>query len=75
VRAGRARVTVAFKVRGRTVKLSRVVKLSPFTPRTVTIHATGAKLRSLRRAAPLKAEITVRTFSGRNPVTARTVIR
>jgi hypothetical protein len=72
VHAGRARVTVAFKVRGKTIKVGRIVKLAPFTARTVTIRPAGAKLRSLRRHAPLDAEITVRTFSGKTPVTAKT---
>jgi hypothetical protein len=63
VRIGRARVTLAFKVRDKTVKVGKVVKLAPYTGRAVTIRATGAKLRSLRRAlanGPLAAEITVR---------------
>ena len=78
LRAGRARVTVAFKVRGRTVKVARTVKLAAYTARSVTIHPTGAKLRSLKRAlkrGPVDAEITVRTFSGKTPVTAKTVVR
>jgi hypothetical protein len=75
VRAGPARVTVAFKVRGHTIKLARVVKLAPYTARTVTLHATGAKLRSLRRHAPLSAEISVRTPGTQDAVTAKTVIR
>ncbi|MDA0163426.1 hypothetical protein OM076_24345 [Solirubrobacter ginsenosidimutans] len=77
VRAGRARVTVAFTVRGRAVKVARIVTLKPYTARPVTVRATGAKLRSLRRAAakgPLSAEITVRTISGKTPVTAKTTV-
>jgi hypothetical protein len=75
VHAGRARVTVAFTVRGRTVKLGKVVALKPYAERAVTVRATGAKLRSLRRAAArgeLTAEITVRTIGGKTPVTAKT---
>jgi hypothetical protein len=75
VHAGRARVTVAFKVRGRTVKLGKVVALKPYAERAVTVRATGAKLRSLRRAAAqgeLTADITVRTISGKTPATAKT---
>jgi hypothetical protein len=75
--AQRARMAVAFKVRGRTVKLGRVVKLGALTSREVTIRAGGAKLRSLRRAlakGPLSAEITVRTFSGKTPVTVKTKV-
>jgi hypothetical protein len=77
VRAGRTRVTVAYKVRGRTVKVGKVVKLAPYTARSVTIKATGAKLRSLRRAAAqgaLSAEITARTFSGKTPVSAKVTV-
>ena len=78
VRAGRTRVTLAVKVRGRTVKLGKIVTLAPYTPRTVTLRATGAKLRSLRRAvarAPLTGEITVRTINGKTPVTATNTVR
>ena len=77
MRAGRTRVTVAYKVRGKTVKVGKIVKLAPYTARSVTIKATGAKLRSLRRAAAkasLSAEITARTFSGKTPVTAKTTV-
>jgi hypothetical protein len=77
VRAGRTRVTVAFSVRGKTVKVGKVVKLSPYAARTVTVKAVGARLRSLKRAAksgPLAAEITARTFSGKTPVTAKTTV-
>ena len=75
--AGRARVTVGFTVRGRTVKLGKLVTLKAATERTVTVRATGAKLRSLRRAArrgALTAQITVRTISGKTPVTATTKV-
>jgi hypothetical protein len=75
--AGRARVTAAFKVNGRTVKIARTVKLAAYTARSVTMRPTGAKLRSLKRAlkkGPLNAEITVRTFSGKTPVTTKTVV-
>jgi hypothetical protein len=78
VRAGKARVTVAFKVRGRTVKLARTVTLTPYTARTVTLRPRGPKLRSLRRAVargPVKATITVRPSGGGSPVTAKTVVR
>jgi hypothetical protein len=77
-RAGRARVTVAFKVHGRTLKLAKVVALKPYVERTVAVRAGGAKLRSLRRAlasGALSAEITVRTISGKTPVTASTKVR
>jgi hypothetical protein len=43
----------------------------------VTVRSTGAKLRSLRRAArkgPLTAQITVRTFNGKSAVTATTKV-
>ena len=78
VRAGRARVTVAFTVRGRALKVGRIVTLKPYAARSVTVKATGAKLRALKRAAArgaLDAEITVRTISGKTPVTAKTVLR
>jgi hypothetical protein len=77
VRAGRARVTLAFKVGERTVKVGTIVKLAPYAARSVTVRATGAKLRSLKRAVkrgPLSAEITVRTLRGTSPVTARTTV-
>jgi hypothetical protein len=71
-------VTVAFKVRSRALKVGKVVTLKPYTARSVTVKASGAKLRSLRRAlaaGPLPAEIIVRTFSGKTPVTAKTTVR
>jgi hypothetical protein len=74
VRAGRTRVTVAFKARGKTVKLGKVVKLAPYTARSVTIRGRGAKLRSLRRMlakGAVKAEVTARTLSGKTPVTTK----
>ena len=57
---GPTRITAAFG----TIKLSKVVGLTRGTLRTVTLKATGAKLRKLQRAArkhPLKAQITVRS--------------
>ncbi len=75
---GSARVTVAFKVRGRPVRVTRTVKLKPFTARTVTLRPGGATRRSLERAlrrGPLTAAITVRTLDGRNPVTVKTIVR
>ena len=57
VAAGPARVTARFRVRGHTIELARTVTLTPYVARTVTLRASGAKLRSLRRHAPLKAEI------------------
>ncbi|MDA0163427.1 hypothetical protein OM076_24350 [Solirubrobacter ginsenosidimutans] len=72
VRPGPARVTVAFTVRGHLVKLARTVTLAPYVPRTITLRATGAKLRSLRRHAPVKGEITVRTPGAVNAVSAAT---
>jgi len=74
VAAGPARVTVAFTVRGHTIKLARTVALQPYVARTVTLRAGGAKLRSLRRHRPLDAEIAVRAPGGM-PITTRTVIR
>ena len=77
VRAGRARVTLAFRVRGKTVRVGTIVKLAPYTARSVTVRATGAKLRSLRRAlakGPSTAEVTVRTFSGKTPVTTKVTV-
>ena len=56
---GPARVTARFTVRGHTFQLARTVTLTPYVARTVTLRATGATLRSLRRHAPLKAEIAV----------------
>jgi hypothetical protein len=75
VRPGPARVTVAFTVRGHLVKLARTVTLAPYVPRIITLHASGAKLRSLRRHAPVKGEITVRTPATANAVTATTTVR
>jgi hypothetical protein len=63
VAAGPARVTARFRVRGHTIELARTVTLTPYVARTVTLRATGAKLRSLRRHAPLKAEIAVGAVS------------
>jgi hypothetical protein len=78
VRAGRTRVTVAFKLgNGKTVKVGKVVALEPYVARSVTVKATGAKLRSLKRAAKrgaLSAAITARTFNGKSPVTAKTTV-
>jgi hypothetical protein len=71
VRAGPARVTVAFKVRGHTIKLARTVTLAPYVARTVTLRAAGPKLRSLRRHAPVNAEIAARTPGEANAVTAK----
>jgi hypothetical protein len=74
IRAGRARVTVALKVRGKTVKLGKLVPLMPYTAKKVTIRATGPKLRSLRRmlaGGALSAEITARTIRGESPVTTK----
>ena len=53
-------MTAALKVRGHTIQLARTVNLAPYEARTVTLRATGATLRSLRRHAPLNAEIAVR---------------
>jgi hypothetical protein len=78
VRAGRTRITMAFKVHGKTVKVGRVVKLAPYTQRTVTVKAKGAKLRSLRRALAHRKQtvtVTARTFSGKTPVTVKTKVR
>jgi hypothetical protein len=76
-RTGRARVTVAFDVRGRTVKLAKIVTLKADAERAVTVRATGSKLRSLRRAVrsgALTAQIAVRSISGKTPITATTKV-
>ena len=75
VLAGRARVTVAFKVRGRTVKFARIVKLKAFTARTVTVRPKGVAARIARRVAPVKAHVTVRRFNGKDPLTMKTTLR
>jgi hypothetical protein len=75
VRAGPARLTAAFKVRGHTITLARTVTLAPNVARTVTLRPGGAKLRSLRRHAPLTAEIRVRTPGEADTVTATTRVR
>jgi hypothetical protein len=75
VRPGLTRVTAAFTVRGHQIKLARTVTLVPYVSRTITLKATGPALRSLRRHAPVKGEITVRTPGTANAMTARTVIR
>src|SRR3954454_1352750 len=59
VAGGPARVTASFTLRDHTLQLARRVTLTPYVTRTVTLRATGATLRSLRRHAPLKAEIAV----------------
>ena len=64
-------MTVAFNARGKTIKL---VPLTPYTAKTVTIRATGAKLRSLRRmlaGGGISAEITARAIRGQFPVTTK----
>ena len=74
----KARVTATFKVRGRTIKVARTVNVDVTAARTLTLRPTGAKLRSLRRAAKrgkLTAQITVRSPDGGNTVTAKTVVR
>jgi hypothetical protein len=71
VAAARARVTASLKVRAHTVRLERTVDLVPYVARTVTLRASGATLRSLRRHTPLQAEIEVAGTS----VTATTVVR
>jgi hypothetical protein len=75
VRTARARITVAFKKRGRTVKFARVVALKAFTARTVRVRPGGAALRSLRRASPVQATVTVRTLAGDDPLTLNTTFR
>jgi hypothetical protein len=77
IHAGRARVTVALRARGKTIKLGRVVRLAPYVARTITVHPTGAKLRALRKAArsrSLQGKITVRTMRGQTPVTAKVTV-
>jgi hypothetical protein len=74
-RTGRARVTVAVTARGRAVKLGKIVTLKADVDRTVTVRASGAKLRSLRKAlrsGSATARITVRTIRGQTPVTTAT---
>ena len=71
VAAARARVAASLKVRGHTVRLERTVDLVPYEARTVTLRASGATLRSLRRHAPLEAAIEVAGTS----VTATTEVR
>jgi hypothetical protein len=75
VRPGPARVTATFTVRGHEFKLGRTVTLAPYVPRTITLRASGAKLRSLRRHAPVTGDITVRTPGAATAITTRTVIR
>ena len=74
VRPGPARVTATFTVRGHEFKLGRTVTLAPYVPRTITLRASGAKLRSLRRHAPVAGEITVRSPGAMNAVTAETTV-
>jgi hypothetical protein len=74
VRAGRARIRVAAKVRrGRTVTLSRTTRLLPYVGKTVTIHPRGAKLRALRRAEA--ATITASTLRGNGKVSVEIGLR
>jgi hypothetical protein len=73
----RARVTVAFTVRGRTIKLVRTVALAATESRALTLRPTGAKRRALRAAAgrkPLRARITVSTPAGKTPVSTRITV-
>ncbi|WP_157592579.1 hypothetical protein [Solirubrobacter soli] len=77
IRAGRARISVAFTRAGKTVKIGRVVRLAPYTARDVTIRPAGAKLRSLRRmlaGGAVGAEITIRTIQGKTPVTTKVTV-
>ena len=58
---GRARVAIAVKIHGRTLRISRSATIAT-SDRALTIHPQGAALRSLRRAArekKLPATITV----------------
>lgn len=69
---GRVRVTAAFKVRGKTIRLARTVTAG----KTVTLKAKGAKLRTLRRAVergPVRAVVTVRDAAGNVRTTKVTV--
>ena len=64
IRDGRVRATAVFKRGGKTVNLAKTVTLQSGRKRTVTLKATGAKLRSLRRLAdgrPLKASVRVQS--------------
>ena len=73
-----ARLIVAFKVRGHTIRVARTVDVGAATARTLTLRPAGAKLRSLRRAVkrgPLSARITVSSPDGENLVAANTVFR
>ncbi len=72
-----ARVTVAVRLRGKTVKLVRTVRLVALEQRSITIHPAGANLRALRRALAnkrLPARITVSTSDGNSPVTVKTTL-
>jgi hypothetical protein len=72
--AGRVRLTLAITRSGRTIKLDRVLHLTATTPRAVTIHLAGAKLRALRRMlakGQLSAKLTVRTIDGKQSATTR----
>ena len=72
-----ARVTVAIKLRGKTVKLSRTVRLAGLQQRAITIRPAGANLRRLRSAPAKKslpAQITVSTADGKSPVTVKTTL-
>ena len=72
-----ARVTVAIKLRGKTVKLTRTVRLAALQQRAITIRPAGANLRRLRSALAKKslpAQITVSTADGKSPVTVKTTL-
>jgi hypothetical protein len=61
-------------VSGKTVRVGTIVKLAPYTARGVTVRATGAKLRRALAKGPLAADVTVRTFSGKTPVTTKVTV-
>lgn len=78
IRDSRARVTVAFRLGGKTIKLSKVVALRAGKEREVTLKPTGPELRSLRRLAgsrPLPASVTVRSLNGRHQANVHTTVR
>jgi hypothetical protein len=75
---GRARVTATFRRAGKTVKVAKVVRLKAGQQRVVTLKATGAKLRTLRRLADsgaLRTSVTARSFNGKYSARGTTSVR
>ncbi|MDA0183281.1 gp58-like family protein [Solirubrobacter phytolaccae] len=78
IRDGRTRVTAEFRRAGETVKIGKVIKLKAGQERTVTLKATGAKLRALRRLVgkrPLRASVTAQKLGSKDQAKTRTTIR